>query len=931
VAKNWQRPTRNKAGAILLSAAMVAAMSATPAGTSPIGPDVATSFVPGSPERPSAPLWIDLERSEPTQQVEDEAAAISGANNTAATAEAVEAFGTGPGQSSDVSVSGHLAPAAQAAAPDRQSRPDDHTINTANRVNANIGRIVFGGALTDNVAGSPRLDFDFFSVGGVSAGQTMVFDIDTNESWDSELTLYNEAGEVVAESDDSFEMGTFTVDSRIVFRAPASGSYHAVVGRFTEARPTDPFSANLTRTTSQRGGAYRLTVEVLPPETFDGSSTEDDGSRETANPVGLSGADGGSRTLSGTISDPGDADHYRVEGLAPGQQLQVEVFSEVYDTPFEAKVDAFGPTGAAHSIVSDTDAPGGSAFQLTADETGDHTVAITAARPNSGLRDADYAVRFSVAPGADTDVYLVDLRAGDVLSVRAEGEAGQVTLTDANGAVVGQATNATFSLAYPTNSPLLRGGSVALSHVAPVHQQLYVRVDDGVGSYRLRLRADRPGLENAPVGTTQKLFIDFDGAPVPDFVATSSERSGAPATDGSGEAGSPDASAPAQLSPMSDHLEGLGVPEERTDEFIDRILAIVDQRLRADVRASAINPSADLVILNSRDHADPRGRANVSRAIVGGSAEELGVDTVGLAEAIDPGNFDTEQTAVVLLAGLASPSDPLSLRRIPVASPDQRMDLAATAVGAILVHEVSHLLGTYHSDPANELISASDTGGNLLALTGVGADGVFGTADDLGPAAFVSDTFDPDEPFTGTQNSPARLAWGLSTGKGAPVAAPGVGCGVGDGRVDIDVDALTGFTGVVLQNPERRQIRLDLDQPILPGTYDVSVVPFDDGSRRGQTNEALAVRIAGATTRPTTDLAGDVDDVASTATAQSVGQLRVSAPAASVELIHISALQESPGPGSVRALTVTLGCVDPSLTAPPPEPGPGVHIAVRRY
>ena len=54
-------------------------------------------------------------------------------------------------------------------------------------------------------------------------------------------------------------------------------------------------------------------------------------------------------------------------------------------------------------------------------------------------------------------------------------------------------------------------------------------------------------------------------------------------------------------------------------------------------------------VLNSRDHADPFGQPDVSRLIVGGTIAESGIDTIGIAQSIDPGNFETEETALILL------------------------------------------------------------------------------------------------------------------------------------------------------------------------------------------------------------------------------------------------------------------------------------------
>ena len=75
----------------------------------------------------------------------------------------------------------------------------------------------------------------------------------------------------------------------------------------------------------------------------------------------------------------------------------------------------------------------------------------------------------------------------------------------------------------------------------------------------------------------------------------------------------------------------------------------------------AINPNFGLTILNSLDHNDPFGQPNVSRVIVGGTIAELGIPTLGIAQSVDVGNFNPEESAVVLLDLLSNPeTDPNS-------------------------------------------------------------------------------------------------------------------------------------------------------------------------------------------------------------------------------------------------------------------------------
>jgi hypothetical protein len=54
-----------------------------------------------------------------------------------------------------------------------------------------------------------------------------------------------------------------------------------------------------------------------------------------------------------------------------------------------------------------------------------------------------------------------------------------------------------------------------------------------------------------------------------------------------------------------------------------------------------------------------------------------------------------------------------------------------------------------------------DSGGNFPLLYGVGPDGVGGTADDP-DVDFGADTLNPNEAFTGTEDTHTRARWGLA-------------------------------------------------------------------------------------------------------------------------------------------------------------------------
>ena len=89
----------------------------------------------------------------------------------------------------------------------------------------------------------------------------------------------------------------------------------------------------------------------------------------------------------------------------------------------------------------------------------------------------------------------------------------------------------------------------------------------------------------------------------------------------------------------------------------------MEENIEADMIASGLNPDFRVRIRNSRDHRDPLGQPNVSRIIVGGTIAESGIPTIGIAQSIDPGNFATEESALVLLDILSDPATERAIRR----------------------------------------------------------------------------------------------------------------------------------------------------------------------------------------------------------------------------------------------------------------------------
>ena len=348
--------------------------------------------------------------------------------------------------------------------------------------------------------------------------------------------------------------------------------------------------------------------------------------------------------------------------------------------------------------------------------------------------EGDYALTLGLDI-TDIDVYAVHLRAGDVLGGSVAGGASLLSVRGPGGRErIGSGQDASFI--YPPSSPLPGGGNAVFAHVATGAGTHYVAVSGGTGNYELTLEAYRPGPQAA--GVTQTIFLDFDGARL------NTNIFGGPGV--------------RTLSPLSGFLGRWGIPAAQEDALIDQVVASTTENLRRDFAGTGVR----VRILNSRDHADPFGQDNVSRLIVGGTIDESGIGTIGIAQSIDPGNFELEETALILLdvvSGTVAEWGDASFN-FYLRPQSDKIKFVGTALGNIASHEAGHYLGSFHVDQFNTVLNLMDQGGNFPLLYGVGPDGVGGTADDP-DVDFGSDIYNPNEGFTGLENTRANTRWAL--------------------------------------------------------------------------------------------------------------------------------------------------------------------------
>ena len=488
-------------------------------------------------------------------------------------------------------------------------------------------------------------------------------------------------------------------------------------------------------------------VEEIAP------GVEDDGSIPLATDSGV-GTVREAATTTATIGDgphgssgtgSGDLDFYSVT-LEAGESLTAAV-----DTPDSAldpmvflwddagELVAFDDDGGPgfDSLLSYTAAAGGTYYVMATGYSAVPDDPFDSGSGDGAGSEGQFDLTLSVG-FLDVDVYAVELEDGDVLGTVLSGGAEMVGVLDPSGDLV-MGSQQDASALYPAESPLPGGGNAVADHVADETGWHYVMVSAGTGDYDLVIEAYRPGLEkNRP---RQVLFLDFDGARI-----------------NTGIFGGPGVR---DLSPFEDYVANWGLSEDDYDDLVDTIIETVEENLDEDLDDSDVNRRFDIRIRNSRDHRDPWGSDNVSRIIIGGSIEESGIATIGIAESIDPGNYGTEESALVLLDVLSEPAGPDASLNTYITEESDVIEFVGTAVGNVTAHEAGHFFGNWHVDQFNDVLNLMDQGGNFPLLYGVGDDGVGGTADDP-DIDFHEDTFNPSEGFTGTEDTLTRLAMVLT-------------------------------------------------------------------------------------------------------------------------------------------------------------------------
>jgi hypothetical protein len=134
------------------------------------------------------------------------------------------------------------------------------------------------------------------------------------------------------------------------------------------------------------------------------------------------------------------------------------------------------------------------------------------------------------------------------------------------------------------------------------------------------------------------------------------------------------------------------------------------------------------------------------------------------------GNFNTTETALVLLDTLSgTDAEAASVNTFDIDPSASIVDFIGIAVGNIVAHEAGHFFGNFHTDQFNELATIMDQGGNPAGIFGVGADDIFGTADDV-DVDFDVDNYVLNEGLVGIEDTLNVISFGLSTSSNSTAA-----------------------------------------------------------------------------------------------------------------------------------------------------------------
>ncbi len=368
---------------------------------------------------------------------------------------------------------------------------------------------------------------------------------------------------------------------------------------------------------------------------------------------------------------------------------------------------------------------------------------------------------------ADLDTFAVDLKAGTVLDIATQGAAGQFSVFFEDG-TLWYGVDFNNAIALPPDSPLQTDGNAAFAQVIPRDGRYFITVSPitTASSYTMGLRAYRPSIESAPIGTRQILFVDFDGATYPRAVFDDGTGIPQPGV--------------IRLPSLRESLPLLGIQaidDASFNRLIDLTMAETIRMFEA-LGTLGTNGHFDttgnpgdfgITVLNSRDHPDP-GLTNplVTRVILGGTVNDSEIQTIGISSTLDIGNFSMDDIVIGLLDGVLG-----VVGGVPIAPTSSIIDQMGDFLAFLVAHEAGHSFGMRHTAsamspnpfPDNEITNIMDEGpgSDFGQVIGAGPDGIYGTVDDV-DVNFVEDRFSYREGLDGQNHTDDSLSQTLATG-----------------------------------------------------------------------------------------------------------------------------------------------------------------------
>ena len=302
----------------------------------------------------------------------------------------------------------------------------------------------------------------------------------------------------------------------------------------------------------------------------------------------------------------------------------------------------------------------------------------------------------------DEDFYAFDLKKGDILDARIQTgiTIPGAVLFDSHGTELLYTQGLflpTASGAAITKSPRFNTGATTLTYIIDTDGRYFFRVGDATGAYTLNLRTYRNTLEQESIDSQQVLFLDFDGALFRNDLLFLDSLTSTP----------PNPPSTVRVPSFSTYAAQLGITQAQVPGVIERITRNVEGKMKTQLAAATNNgfyPTTgnpgdfNIKVVSSND-GDFWGQPNVSRVMIGGTQPVLAPTVPGLlgrAQRVDIGNFDREDTALVMVDSLIADATNLDITDpfyIPRSGTVSNVDLFIELASVVIAHEAGHFFG----------------------------------------------------------------------------------------------------------------------------------------------------------------------------------------------------------------------------------------------